>query len=57
MTGDILLLYTHVSTEASVKAHRLQGPVQTSAGRTGYLFREHEDSADAQTRAICLVPG
>lgn len=50
VTGDILLLYTHVSTDVSVKAHRLQGPVQTAAGRTGYLFREHEDNADAQAR-------
>jgi len=50
LTGDILMLYTHVSTEASVKNHRLQGPVQTAAGRTGYLFREHEDSADANQR-------
>lgn len=50
VTGDILMLYTHVSTDLSVKAHRLQGPVQTAAGRTGYLFREHEDNAGAEQR-------
>jgi SAM-dependent methyltransferase len=50
VTGDLLLIYTHIGTEASVKNHRLQGPVSTPNGRTGYLFREHEDSADAEKR-------
>lgn len=50
VTGDILMLYTHVSTELSIKNHRLQGPVKTAAGRTGYLFREHDDKADAEQR-------
>ena len=50
VTGDILLLYTHISTELSIKNHRLQGPVKTAAGRTGYLFREHDDNAGAEER-------
>lgn len=50
VTGDLLLVYTHVSTDLSVKNHRLQGPVTTEAGRTGHLFREHGDDADAETR-------
>ena len=45
LTADILLLYTHVSTESSVKTHSLDGPVETPMGRRGYLFREHEDGA------------
>ena len=50
VTGDLLMIYTHVSTDDSIKNHRLQGPVTTPAGRTGYLFREHEDTADAKAR-------
>lgn len=50
VTGDILLIYTHISTDLSVKNHRLQGPVKTEQGREGYLFREHKDDATAQQR-------
>mgnify|MGYP001627303212 CR=1 FL=1 len=50
VTGDLLLVYTHVSTDLSIKNHRLQGPVTTAAGRTGYLYREHEDDAGAEAR-------
>jgi SAM-dependent methyltransferase len=50
VTGDIMLLYTHVSTELSIGNHRLQGPVKTEAGRTGYLFREHDDNASEEAR-------
>ena len=50
VTGDIMMLYTHVSTELSVKNHSLQGPVKTAAGRTGYLFREHQDNATEEQR-------
>lgn len=50
ITKDILLIYTHVSTEVSVEKHRLQGPVMTPKGRKGHLFREHSDNATTQER-------
>lgn len=50
VTGDILLIYTHISTDLSVKNHRLQGPVKTDRGREGFLFREHKDNASAKER-------
>lgn len=50
VTKDILLVYTHVSTDLSVKSHRLTGPVETAGGAKGYLFREHADDADAKKR-------
>jgi SAM-dependent methyltransferase len=45
VTGDLLLVYTHVSTDISINNHRLTGPVKTASGREGYLFREHGDGA------------
>jgi SAM-dependent methyltransferase len=42
---DTLILYTHVSNEASIKRFRLTGPHSTPGGLEGYLFREHEDGA------------
>ena len=50
LTSDLLLIYTHVSTEQSVKNHRLQGPAKTARGREGYLFREHADNASVAER-------
>ena len=50
VTKDILLIYTHISSDLSVKNHRLQGPVKTARGREGYLFREHSDEATAKER-------
>jgi SAM-dependent methyltransferase len=50
LTQDLLLVYTHVSTDLSIKNHSLAGPVSTPEGRKGYLFREHEDNADAKKR-------
>lgn len=42
---DTLIIYTHVSNEASIKRFRLTGPHSTQSGLEGYLFREHEDGA------------
>lgn len=50
VTGDILLIYTHIGTDLSVKNHRLQGPVKTERGREGFLFREHKDEASPKQR-------
>jgi SAM-dependent methyltransferase len=50
VTDDVLLIYTHISTEMSIKNHALKGPVKTARGRTGYLFREHSDNASAKER-------
>lgn len=50
LTEDLLLIYTHITSELSIKNHRLQGPKLTKAGREGYLFREHKDDANAQKR-------
>jgi SAM-dependent methyltransferase len=49
-TRDTAIIYTHVSTELSVKNHRLQGPEKTSRGYEGYLFREHKDNASTEER-------
>ncbi|WP_020408812.1 class I SAM-dependent methyltransferase [Hahella ganghwensis] len=56
LTTDMLLIYTHVSSDLSIKRHNLKGPVKTEAGREGYLFREHKDNAtdhqkESQVRA------
>jgi len=45
LTDDLLLIYTHISSDFSVKNHRLQGPVSTEGSYEGYLFREHKDNA------------
>lgn len=50
LTEDMLLIYTHVSSDLAIKNHRLQGPRRTIAGREGYLFREHQDDATAKQR-------
>jgi SAM-dependent methyltransferase len=50
LTQDLLLIYTHVSSDLSVKNHKLQGPVRTARGREGYLFREHKDNASTEQR-------
>ncbi len=50
LTEDMLLIYTHVSSDLAIKNHRLQGPQRTNAGREGYLFREHQDDATAKQR-------
>lgn len=50
LTNDLLLIYTHVSSETSVRNHRLEGPVKTPLGREGFLFREHKDDATAEQR-------
>ena len=50
LTGDLLMIYTQVSSDLSVKNHRLEGPVKTARGREGYLFREHKDDATAKQR-------
>lgn len=50
LTNDLLLIYTHVSSDMAVKNHRLQGPKHTAAGREGFLFREHKDDATAKQR-------
>lgn len=50
ITDDMLLLYTHVSTEMSVKNHRLEGPRYTKKGVEGYLFREHKDNATEEEK-------
>lgn len=50
LTEDMLLIYTHVSSDLAIKNHRLQGPQFTKAGREGYLFREHKDDATAEQR-------
>lgn len=51
LTGDTAVIYTHISTEASIKAHRLTGPVSTRAGYDGHAFREHADDATPQQRS------
>ena len=50
LTRELLLVYTHVSSDLAVRNHRLKGPVRTPRGREGYLFREHEDNATAKER-------
>lgn len=50
LTDDLLLIYTHVSSELAVKNHRLLGPEKTANGREGYLFREHQDNSTAEQR-------
>jgi len=50
LTGDMLLIYTHVGSDLAVKNHRLQGPKKTALGREGFLFREHKDNATAEQR-------
>jgi SAM-dependent methyltransferase len=50
LTDDMLLIYTHVSSELAVRNHRLQGPQKTENGREGFLFREHKDDATAEQR-------
>ena len=47
---DTLILYTHVSNEASIKRFRLTGPHSTPGGLEGYLFREHEDGASEKQK-------
>lgn len=49
-TTDTCIIYTHISTELSIKNHRLQGPVETSGGYSGYLFREHQEGASAEQK-------
>jgi len=50
LTEDMLLIYTHVATDLSIKSHNLSGPHKTPLGREGYLFREHKDHATAEQR-------
>lgn len=50
LTEEMLLIYTHVTSDLAIKNHRLQGPKLTQAGREGYLFREHKDDATAEQR-------
>ena len=47
---DTLILYTHVSNDASIKRFRLTGPHSTPGGLEGYLFREHEDGASEKQK-------
>ncbi len=49
LTGDTLLLYTHVSTEFAIQRFGLK-PTPPAGGKyAGYLFREHKDeSTEAQ---------
>lgn len=50
LTEDLLLIYTHISTDLSVKNHRLQGPVSTEGSYQGHLFREHKDNATGKEK-------
>ncbi len=50
LSTDTVFLYTHVSTPASVKSFRLEGPVTTESGYEGYLYREHENNASEQEK-------
>jgi 2-polyprenyl-3-methyl-5-hydroxy-6-metoxy-1,4-benzoquinol methylase len=50
VTADTMMLYTHVSTPASVKMFNLSGPKVLAPGIEGHLFREHSDTADAAER-------
>lgn len=50
LTSDTMMLYTHVSTPASIKMFNLKGPKVLAEGIEGYLFREHEDKADDRER-------
>lgn len=50
LASDLLLLYTHTSTDVSVKNHRLEGPVKTRRGCEGHLFREHQDGDTPEHR-------
>ena len=50
LSRDVVVIYTHVASELAVKNHRLGGPVSTSNGYEGYLFREHRDDASARER-------
>lgn len=50
LTADTMMIYTHVSSPASVKMFNLTGPHVIEKGIDGHLFREHADNADAQER-------
>lgn len=50
LVEDTLLIYTHVSTSASIDRFNLQGPTKTDSGYEGYLFREHKDNASEKDR-------
>jgi ubiquinone/menaquinone biosynthesis C-methylase UbiE len=50
LTDDMLFIYLHISTDLSVTRHRLQGPVKTTKGYNGYLFREHKDTASQEEK-------
>ncbi|MGB3299859.1 MAG: class I SAM-dependent methyltransferase [Phormidesmis sp.] len=50
LSTDTVFLYTHVSTPASIKSFRLEGPVKTESGYEGYLYREHKDGAASQEK-------
>ena len=43
-TRDCLIIYTHISNTESIQQFRLKGPVKTTSGYTGYLFREHKEN-------------
>jgi len=50
LTTDACIIYTHVSSDASIRQHRLEGPVNTANGYTGYLYREHKESSSPEER-------
>jgi SAM-dependent methyltransferase len=50
LTQDTLVLYTHISTPASVERFRLKGPLTTPSGHQGYLFREHDEKSKPAER-------
>jgi SAM-dependent methyltransferase len=50
LTGDMLLIYTHIATPLAIERHRLEGPVRTERGSEGYLFREHRLGASEEEK-------
>ena len=50
LTTDMLLLYTHVSSDKVAEDFKLKGPVKTESGYKGHLFREHKDGATEEEK-------
>lgn len=50
LTGDTLVLYTHISTAKSIERFQLNGPVVAHGKYQGYLFREHSETTTKKSR-------
>ena len=50
VTGDTMVLYTHVGCPAAVEKWKLQGPVEIAGGYRGYLYREHPEGISVEKK-------